>query len=240
MFNDALIAKLTWMVVTKSQFALTIESIWNLRNAAVHNSYQGCVISICKGMELRILEHLQVFQQIPKPNVLYCVKWVPPPLHLIKINVDAAWNPSKASIAVVARDHRGFVLKAWSKQLDAADLMIVEATAIWWALELAILEGFQDIIIESDAKACIDALLGNPQETLWKINNMCFDIKILALKFIACDFVWAKRGANEVAHELAKFVTAIPSPFICFQETLPPFVIKAWQGDVLSCSAALF
>ena len=73
MFNNALIAKLTWMVVTKSQFALTIESIWNLRNVAVHNSYQGCVISICKGMELRILEHLQVFQHIPKLDVLYCV-----------------------------------------------------------------------------------------------------------------------------------------------------------------------
>uniref|UniRef100_A0A2N9F0C7 RNase H type-1 domain-containing protein n=1 Tax=Fagus sylvatica TaxID=28930 RepID=A0A2N9F0C7_FAGSY len=81
------------------------------------------------------------FSRFLNLNVLYCVKWVPPPLHLIKINVDAAWNPSKASIAVVARDHRGFVLKAWSKHLDASDPMIAEATAIWWGLELAIQKG---------------------------------------------------------------------------------------------------
>jgi hypothetical protein len=101
-------------------------------------------------------------------------------------------------------------------------------SGVWWALELAILEGFQDIIIESEAKACIDALLSNPQETSWKISNLCFDIKTLALKFVACDFVWAKRGANEVAYELAKFATPIPSPFICFQETFPPSVMEAW------------
>jgi ribonuclease HI len=101
-----------------------------------------------------------------------------PPLHLIKINVDAAWNPSKASIAVVARDHRGFVLKAWSKHLDASDPMIAEATTIWWGLELAIQKGFQDIIIESDAKACIDALLGNPQETSWKSVTCVLILKL--------------------------------------------------------------
>jgi hypothetical protein len=83
------------------------------------------------------------------------------------------------------------------------------------------------IIIESDAKVCIDALLGNPLEISWKISNLCFDIKTLALKFVICDFVWVKRGANEVAHELAKFVTPLPSPFTCFQETLPPSVMEA-------------
>ena len=141
---------------------------------------------------------------------------------------------------MVARDHRGFVLKAWSKHLDASDPMIAEATTIWWGLELAIQKGFQDIIIESDAKACIDALLGNPQETSWKTSNLFFDFKTLALKFVVCDFVWVKRSAIEVAHELSKLATPLPNPFICFQETLPPFVREAWQRDVLSCYDALF
>jgi hypothetical protein len=70
-----------------------------------------------------------------------------------------------------------------------------------------------------------------------EISNLCFDFKTLALKFVVCDFVWVKRS---VAHELAKLATPLPSSFICFQETLPPFVIEAWQRDVLSCSDALF
>ncbi len=104
-------------------------------------------------------------------------------------------------------------------------------------LELASLEKFRDIIIESDAKSCVDALLGDPQESLWKISFVCFDIHRLALKFVSCSFVWAKREANEVAHELAKLATPFPSPFICFQETLPPSVMEAWQRDVLSFSS---
>uniref|UniRef100_A0A2N9IL60 RNase H type-1 domain-containing protein n=1 Tax=Fagus sylvatica TaxID=28930 RepID=A0A2N9IL60_FAGSY len=190
-----------------------------------------------QGLELKILEHLQVYQRIPKIDVFPCAKWVPPLLHQIKINVDAAWSSSKAAIAAVARDQHGLVLKAWAIQLDASDSLVAETTAIRWALELASLEKFRDIIIESDAKPCIDALLGDPQESLWKISSVCFDIHRLALKFVSCSFVWAKREANEVAHELAKLATPFPRPFICFQETLPPSVMEAWQRDVLSFSS---
>jgi hypothetical protein len=125
-----------------TQFALTIECIWNLRNATVHNSTHGNAMSTWKGQELKILEHLQVYQWIPKIDVFPCAKWVPPLLHHIKINVDAAWSSSKATIAAIARDQHGLVLKACSIQLDASDPMVAEATAIRWALELASLEKF--------------------------------------------------------------------------------------------------
>jgi hypothetical protein len=108
--------------------------------STVHNSTHGNAMSTCKGQELKILEHLQVYQWIPKIDVFPCAKWVPPLLHHIKINVDAAWSSSKATIAAIARDQHGLVLKACSIQLDASDPMVAEATTIRWALELASLE----------------------------------------------------------------------------------------------------
>ena len=61
--------------------------------------------------------------------------------------------------------------------------------------------------------------------------TLCSDIKFLALDFVSCVLVWAKREANLVAHELAKFVSTLASPFSCNQDSLPPSVLETWQRD---------
>ena len=38
---------------------------------------------------------------------------------------------------------------------------IAEASTITWAIEMAKSENFQDIVVESDAKVCIDAISGD-------------------------------------------------------------------------------
>ena len=79
--------------------------------------------------------------------------------------------------------------------------------------------------MESDAKVCIDAMLGDSDEANWNISTLCTDIYHIALDFVNCVFVWTKREANMVAHEFAKFVFNHSLPFSCNQSTLPTFVM---------------
>ena len=122
---------------------------------------------------------------------------------------------------MVACDSFRSVIKAWANQLVAKDPATAEASAIKWALTLAKQEPFHKVIVERDAKVCIDALLGDLDEANWNISTLCTDIHHLALDFVNCVFVWTKRETNMVAHELAKFVFNLGVPFNCNRSSLP-------------------
>jgi ribonuclease HI len=77
---------------------------------------------------------------------------------------------------VVARDSSRSVIKAWANQLVAKDPARAEASAIMWALTQAKQEPFLKVIMKSDAKVCIDTLLGDPDEANWNISTLCTDI----------------------------------------------------------------
>ena len=62
---------------------------------------------------------------------------------------------------VVARDDKGQILKAWTKEHVLCEPVMAEASAILWALELAASENFDRIIVEGDAKVCFDGLNGD-------------------------------------------------------------------------------
>jgi ribonuclease HI len=72
-----------------------------------------------------------------------------------------------------------------------------------WAIQVAKVENWSSIIIESDSKMCVDAILQDPPDRLWKIAVLCDNVKTLAAEF---SFNWVKREANMVAHTLAKAV----------------------------------
>ena len=71
--------------------------------------------------------------------------------------MDAAFLHDKAFIVVTVRDSSGSFIKAWAKQVSSDDPTVAEAFAINWALVLPATKGFDNIIIESDAKICVDA-----------------------------------------------------------------------------------
>ena len=69
---------------------------------------------------------------------------------MIKLNVDAAVSTDQTSIAVIARDSWGTVVKALRKELMLYEPVQAKAFAILWALELAVTKKFQKIIVEGD------------------------------------------------------------------------------------------
>jgi hypothetical protein len=93
-----------------------------------------------------------------------------------------------SSIAVAARDAIGFLLLAWTKHIDVVDPEVAKASAILWVIQLAKLEGFPNVIIESDSKVPIDAINSNPKEANWKISAIVSDVNFLHLNLFPVVF----------------------------------------------------
>ena len=153
------------------------------------------------------------------------------------MNVDAVIGKDKATIAVVARNHQGSIIKVWAELTSHLEPALAEATAINWALEIAKLENFEHICIESDAKFCVDALNAPIDVYPWKILAPISLSLDLANNFSFCSFLWVRRDANHVVHVLAKVALSLNLPFSCNAISLPPLVKEAWIRDLLLLSS---
>jgi hypothetical protein len=220
------------------QFALILEAIWNYRNRYVHsNNLESPLVSI-KILELKIIEHWRAITGLAGASATEKSFWCPPSLGSIKLNVDAAILPTSARIAVIARDEGGLLIKAWAKSVVTSDPLIAEATAIHWAVLLAKSESWSNIMIESDSKVCIDALVADPKYADWSISVICDNVKHLAREFSFCSFCWVSREINMVAHTLAKLVPSRLAPVLYFPNNLPSLLEEAWFRD-FSCIAVV-
>ena len=149
-----------------------------------------------KSLDIRNWEHIHALESAtlsPDHSLMF---WSSPPLGVIKLSVDAALTLSKASIAVVACNSEGFILKAWAKDFNSIDSLFAEAGAIVWALELDVAERFDKVIIESDAKGCVDDLECPPNEGCLQIRNFSSRSLELFTCFSSCNVQWVRREAN--------------------------------------------
>jgi hypothetical protein len=164
------------------QIALTLECIWTQRNLKVFNRPCSSLLLTLKNLDNRFVEHVVAMEEECESESFHkhnLILWKPPSQGCVKLNTDAAVKDSYLAIAVIARDAYGFIIKAWALCVDTADPVIVEAQAIKWALELVKLESFPKIIVESDSKMCIDALVDNQSAGCWKIDTLCADVNSL-------------------------------------------------------------
>ena len=93
-----------------------------------------------------------------------------------------------SSIDVVAHDTSRLVCKTWAKSVDYDDQVITRALAINWALQLALLEKYLNVLVESDSNVCIESNMGNSTYSLWKLDALCSEVNNLALNFMSCCF----------------------------------------------------
>ena len=121
-------------------------------------------------LEARIIEHLNSLKEIENSNGANNWQWEAPIDPVIKINLDAALTPKAACLAAVALNHSGNIIRVWAKKTNFLDPMVAEAAAINWFLNLAIAEGFERVIVESDAKNCIEDLSCPLEASSWRFN----------------------------------------------------------------------
>ena len=84
--------------------------------------------------------------------------------------------------------------------------------------------------IESDAKSCIDALSPTSEDCPWSIHAQTSYSLELSLHFHLCSFFWMRRGANQLAHELAKVARSLHLPFSCNLASIPPLLKRHGLG----------
>ena len=121
------------------------------------------------------------------PKQLHNPCWTLPPHGWIKVNSDAATATSSTAIAAVARNSTGMVVMVNSHVV----------------VQNASLEGWSQVIFESDSKECIDPLPSNlPSD--WTISNVISNISTLVESFNRFSFSWVRRSGNSAAHVAAK------------------------------------
>ena len=137
------------------------------------------------GKSTRVLPSLTTDLQNPKQLHNPC--WTPPPYGWIKVNSDAATTTSSPAIATVARNSTGMVFMVNS----------------YVVVQNASLEGWSQVIFESDSKECIDPLSSNlPSD--WTISNVISNISTLVESFNRFSFSWVRRSGNSATPVAAK------------------------------------
>ena len=223
-----------WLV--SLNMALTMEEIWCIRNAVIHlNGTVDLQASISRiGKKLNECAKVFFIPQAPLAEQPV-VHWSPPPLGYTKLNVDAAISQNNSALAVIARDAHGCVLKAWSKILPKRSPLSAEIEAILWALQLAKSEAWSEIILESDSKNSIDAIMDCTSCPLWSISSLVSDICFLARSFGSCQFFWISRICNSAAHKVARFALVSLVSFSLVSDNLPASVASACKEDACFC-----
>ena len=223
-----------WLVSLK--MVLTLEEIWCIRNAVIHQKGPIDLLASIGRIREKFKECTIVFSYPRTSMVQPVIRWSPPPLEFIKLNVAAAIAQNTSALAVVARNEQGVVLKAWSKIMPKRSPIAIEAEAILWALQLAKGENWRKIIVESDSKSYIDSILDHAACPQWAISSLVSDIWQLEISFVSCLFFWIKISGNAAAHEAAKYTIMSLSSFSFCVDNLPTSVASVCLGDVQALS----
>ena len=81
-------------------------------------------------------------------------------------------------------------LSVWTKRISITDPTIAEASTIVQGLEIAKETNYQKVIIDGDAKVCLDALSGDTSTYPWKIKTLCLNALHVTSCFSFFSFDW--------------------------------------------------
>ncbi|KAK6126674.1 hypothetical protein DH2020_039582 [Rehmannia glutinosa] len=150
-------------------------------------------------------------------------RWKPAEFPFFKCNVDAALSRHKNStgIAMVVRDDNGeFVVARTVVFQGLYEVREAEAIGIREALSWTKNLGFQQLIIETDAKYVVDGLV-SLEPGISEFDNILKECQILLQSEPAFSVTFVHRNGNRVAHALAKEAFSFDSPFVW---SSPPLV----------------
>ncbi len=94
--------------------ALTLGTIWNLRNQAIHNGGAINLIETIRRLDYKVAEYVPIIHHTKNLVQNKNHVWISPPPNVVKLNVDVVVSKDHTTLAVVAREGRGKILKVWA------------------------------------------------------------------------------------------------------------------------------
>ena len=138
------------------------------------------------------------------------IRWRAPAGGAVKINCDGAKSPTGASAGFVIRSWTGELLRAGSRFLEQAPILVAEATAVRDGLIAALEAGYRRVEVESDNQVVIGAIQGRIKPP-WRIATLIEDIGNLARRCEVVLFHHTYREGNRAADWMAKYGSHIRS-----------------------------
>ncbi|KAM2345316.1 hypothetical protein ACFXTH_009215 [Malus domestica] len=135
-------------------------------------------------------------------------RWKKPAFGILKVNTDATWCKTtlRTGVGWVCRNFAGLLQGAEGSGAALCHSAAAgEATAIRTALLACIDHGYDNVVIESDAKVIIQ-MIKHEIDLDFSIECILGDIEVLARRLRSVSFSYVPREGNAAAHSVAKFV----------------------------------
>ena len=223
---------LDWLMM----FVIALWHIWKNRNRVVFEGAMAVSSSQYNHFLLDYAHNINAFQKPDRmaPNLQQAIVWKPPVHGYLKLNTDGSWKANdKASGGGVIRRTDGSWFMGFSIKFGAVNPAAAELITIREGLSIAKDHNISRLEVETDAQALkimLDRAESYPHHQLNAI--ICDIVKLLKSNWVVI-FLHAKRNANMVAHNLARFGMTMDADKIT--HTAPPqCVMKKYMQELVN------
>ncbi|KAL0286556.1 UNVERIFIED_CONTAM: putative ribonuclease H protein [Sesamum angustifolium] len=161
-------------------------------------------------------------QTVPRaPSI---VRWRAPSPSWFKLNTNGSsfGNPGLAGAAGIIRDSAGHVHFAYQFALGIGTSMLVELTAVWQGIELALTHGLALLVVEVDGTTVISLLQSRASEK-WEVQHLIMCIVRLQQLLVA-DVQHIFREVNSAANHLAKEAASLQLTRVLHHDDITGFL----------------
>ncbi|KAM1658248.1 hypothetical protein FF1_046366 [Malus domestica] len=201
------------------EFSFGLWRLWKNKNDVVFNGVHRHPLELLEAWSRNISEYRDAMLSEPAGKQPGCrskiasldrgaCRWEKPAFGILKVNTDASWckNTLRTGVGWVCRDFAGLLHGAGGSGVALCHSAAAgEAAAIRTALLACIDYGYDNVVIESDAKVIIQ-MIRHEMDHDFSLECILGDIEVLARRLRSVSFSYVAREGNAAAHSVAKFV----------------------------------
>ncbi|KAF4378975.1 hypothetical protein F8388_022062 [Cannabis sativa] len=188
--------------------ALLCYQLWLARNRCFHEGVREPPEVIFKF----VLQSVSSYDPKACADLPMMVPCISPSVDLgtgnrVNVFVDAAVRDNLSYYAVIVLDCWGKVIEAYAGKEKVLSPLEAETRAILNASLRCVSCGWPDVMIFSDCKIAVDAILAR-QVPSWKLYPTFLQVFNLFSSSSSCSICWVPRVNNEAAHKLAAWAAS--------------------------------
>lgn len=193
-------------------FVSHLWTIWKARNLQIFQQKMLSHLECFRLALTMLMEYRMANAKTPEQidGVVASTQWNPPSPGWVRFNSDASLgSDGKAGFGGVFNNCEGTALKFTSDHISSCfDVECAEGLAILSGLQIALVDGFMSLEVESDCHSLISALnRGMIPRT--SVGTIIADIQGLAKQFDRISFRWIRRDQNLIAHQIANHARSV-------------------------------